>query len=315
MRILLTGVSGQVGGALLAPLSKCGTMRAPLRSELDLGKPSTIKPFLDVCQPDLIVNPAAYTAVDRAEDEPDLAFRVNAESPHQMAEWAAQHNVPLIHFSTDYVFDGSGKDPWREGSPVAPLSVYGNSKLAGEQAIRAAGAISLTVRTSWVYASHGRNFLLTIVRLAAEQPELRIVCDQIGAPTSARVVASAVTSILAAGLPSFRTRLRHADSVHIACSGETSWYGFARAIVGGLRRRGRDVMTRRIIPISSDAYSTRAIRPRNSRLDLTRAREVFSLTMPSWQRALAVELGEVCRSDLCRAANQNPAARADQLTL
>jgi dTDP-4-dehydrorhamnose reductase len=294
MRVLLTGVSGQVGGALLAPLSNWGTVHAPVRSDLDLGRPADIRPFLDDLSPDLIVNPAAYTAVDRAEDEPELAFRVNAESPRQMAEWAALHDVPLIHFSTDYVFDGSGKSAWREDSAAAPLSVYGRSKLAGEEAIRAAAAPSLTIRTSWVYASHGRNFVVTIARLAAERPELRVVCDQFGAPSSARAIAAAVTKIVAAGLPALRSRVRSCNTLHIACAGETSWFGFAEAIVDGLQRRGRDLMAKRVIPVGSDDYPTRAVRPRNSRLDLTRARDIFSIAMPTWQSALEIELAELC---------------------
>ena len=293
MRILLTGATGQVGGALLDPLSERGTVLAPSRSELDLTKPSSIKTFLDGCRPELIINPAAYTAVDRAEDEPGLAFRVNAESPYEIAKWAAHHDVPLIHFSTDYVFDGAGQSAWREESAAAPLSVYGRSKLAGEEAIRAAAAPSLTIRTSWVYASQGQNFLLTISRLATERTELRIVNDQFGAPSSARAIAAAVTKIVAGGLPAFRSRVRHCDTVNIACAGETSWFGFAEAIVDGLRRRNRDLMTKRVIPISSEEYPTRAVRPRNSRLDLTRARQIFWITMPSWQHALDAELADL----------------------
>ena len=289
MRILLTGATGQVGGALLASLSGFGVVLAPARSELDLATPLAIRKFLDGSKPDLIVNPAAYTAVDRAEDEPELAFRVNAESPREMAHWAACHDVPLIHFSTDYVFDGSGESAWREDDVTAPLSVYGKSKLAGDEAVRAGGAPSLIVRTSWVYANQGRNFMLTVTRLAAEQKELRIVCDQVGAPTSARVIANAVTKLVETGLPSLRNRIRDCDIVNIACSGETSWFGFAEAIVDGLRRRNLGVKAERVIPIKSQDYPTRAVRPYNSRLDPTRAREIFSIRMPSWQEALDAE--------------------------
>ena len=299
MRILLTGASGQVGGALLSPLAKFGSVLAPSRSELDLTHPAAVRAFLDAYRPELIINPAAYTAVDRAEDEPELAFRVNAESPQQMATWAAQHDVPLIHFSTDYVFDGSGHSAWREESAAAPLSVYGRSKLAGEEAIRATAAPSLTVRTSWVYASRGHNFLLTIARLASERTELRIVGDQFGAPSSARAIASAVTRIVAAGLPSFRCLVRDCDTVNIACTGETSWFDFAEAFLDGLRRRGHDLAARRVIPIRSEDYPTRAVRPRNSRLDLTRARQVFSIAMPSWQEALEAELVALASEQHC----------------
>jgi len=262
----------------------------PARSELDLAMPHAIPTFLDECKPDLIVNPAAYTAVDRAEDEPELVFRVNAEAPREMAHWAACHDVPLIHFSTDYVFDGTGVSAWREDDATAPLSVYGKSKLAGEMFVRAAGGPSLIVRTSWVYASQGRNFMLTVARLAAEQKELRIVCDQIGAPTSSRAIADAVTKLVRSGLPSLRDRMDKCAAVNVSCSGETSWFGFADAIVDGLRKRKLGVKAERVIPIKSEDYPTRAARPRNSRLDSTKAREMFSIRMPTWQAALDAEL-------------------------
>ena len=208
MRILLTGTSGQVGGALRPLLQERGDLLTPQRAEFDLAKPETLAEGLDGLKPDLIVNPAAYTAVDRAEDESELAFRVNAEAPSAVARWAAIRHVPLIHFSTDYVFDGPGDQPWREDSVTRPLSVYGASKLAGENAIRAANGPHLIVRTSWVYAAKGRNFLRTITRLAQERKELRIVADQIGAPTSARLIADAVAQIL---------RTRPADAAALFC--------------------------------------------------------------------------------------------------
>jgi dTDP-4-dehydrorhamnose reductase len=268
---------------------------APARSELDLAVPDVIWKFLDDCRPDLIVNPAAYTAVDRAEDEPELAFRVNAEAPREMARWAASHGVPLIHFSTDYVFDGTGVSAWSEDDATAPLSVYGKSKLAGETFVRAAGGPSLIVRTSWVYASQGRNFMLTVARLAAEQKELRIVCDQIGAPTSSRAIADAVTKLVRSGLPSLRDRMGECETVNVSCSGETSWFGFAEAIVDGLRKRNLEVRAERVIPIKSEDYPTRAARPRNSRLESTKAREMFSIRMPAWQDALDAELAALAQ--------------------
>lgn len=307
MRILLTGVTGQVGGALLAPLSGSGTVLVPARSELDLAKPHAIAMFLDDCKPDLIVNPAAYTAVDRAEDEPELAFRVNAEAPREMARWAAGHDVPLIHFSTDYVFDGTGVSAWSEDDATTPLSVYGKSKLAGEMFVRAAGGPSLIVRTSWVYASQGRNFMLTVARLAAEQKELRIVCDQIGAPTSARTIAGAVTKLLSS-LPSLRDGVGKCETVNVSCLGETSWFGFAEAIVEGLRKRNMEVRAARVIPIKSEEYPTRAARPRNSRLDSTKAREMFSIRMPTWQEALDAELAALAELRGITLAPPTPAA-------
>jgi dTDP-4-dehydrorhamnose reductase len=195
MRILLTGTSGQVGGALLPLLRRSQEVLAPNRAEFDLSDPRALAAALDRLEVDLIINPAAYTAVDRAEDEPELALRINAEAPAELACWAARHSVPLVHFSTDYVFDGSGETPWREEHRCCPLSSYGRSKWAGEKAIQASGAPQLIIRTSWVYAAQGTNFLRTVNRLARERDELRVVADQFGAPTSASAIAEAVAMI------------------------------------------------------------------------------------------------------------------------
>lgn len=296
MRIVLTGVTGQVGRALSGTLDRLGTVIPADRSLLNLAEPSTISEALDRLAPDLIVNPAAYTAVDRAEDERELAFTVNAEAPGMMARWAAGRSVPLVHFSTDYVFDGQGDKPWREDSPTGPLSVYGASKLAGEAAIRSAKGAHLIVRTSWVYAAQGTNFLRTIARLARERAELRIVADQIGAPTSALVIADAVTEVLGSDLAQVPDRLARADGVvNIAASGETSWHGFASRIVEGLRRRGVPLAVQSILPLRTEDYPTKARRPANSRFDLTRLSQVFALKTPSWDRALQSELDQVAR--------------------
>jgi dTDP-4-dehydrorhamnose reductase len=291
MRIVVTGVTGQVGGALVGPLAQLGTVIPTDRSVLNLAEPATLADALDRLAPDLIINPAAYTAVDRAEDERELAFTVNATAPGAIAEWAANRGVPLVHFSTDYVFNGQGEAPWREDSPTGPLSAYGASKLAGEEAVRAVKGSHLIVRTSWVYAAVGVNFLRTIARLARERSELRIVADQMGAPTSAGVIADAVTGILAADPGVLRERFTHADGIlNIAASGETSWHGFATAIVEGLK--GRDVVlaVRSILPLRTDEYPTKAKRPNNSRFDLTRLREMFGLVTPTWREALEPEL-------------------------
>src|SRR5215469_2173644 len=229
MRVLVTGVTGQVGGALAARLSEQAFILAADRNRLDLSCINQIPAVLDQLEPDLIVNAAAYTAVDRAEDERGLAFRINADAPTAMTHWATARGVPLVHFSTDYVFDGAGDRPWREDDPVAPLSVYGASKLAGETAIRAAGGPHLIIRTQWVYAARGANFLRTMARLASQQRELRIVADQHGAPTSARVIADVVASIIGPNPVPLPERFRQADGlVHVAASGETTWHGFAR---------------------------------------------------------------------------------------
>ncbi|WP_407158200.1 dTDP-4-dehydrorhamnose reductase [Bradyrhizobium sp. STM 3557] len=296
LRTLLTGSSGQIGGALVRPLSAIGTVIAPSRHELDLSAPETITVALDRIAPELIINPAAYTAVDRAEDEEALAFRVNAEAPRCMASWAAAHLVPLIHLSTDYVFDGSGEQPWREDDRPAPLSVYGASKLRGEEAVRAADGPHLIIRTSWVYAVRGANFMHTIARLAGDHAELRVVADQVGAPTSASAIAEALCAILSGSPVDLTSRLAASGGlVHLACGGETSWHGFAVAIVEGLRARGVTMRVERIVPIPSSEYPTRARRPRNSRLEQARLSKVFGIALPPWQDALAHELDLLAR--------------------
>ena len=299
MRILLTGASGQVGRALREPLQSLGTVLTPDRTAFDLSRPDHLSPVLDLLSPDLIVNSAAYTAVDQAEDEVELAFRINAEAPKILARWAAVHRVPMVHLSTDYVFDGSGQKPWHEEDPTGPLSVYGASKLAGETGIREVGGAHLVVRTSWVFSSTGINFLNTISRLARERAELRIVSDQFGAPTSARSIAESLISILH-GSTATTTELHKAEIarrfglaqglLHVSNAGETSWYGFACAIVEGLRAHGIPLAVRNIVPIETKDYPTRAKRPLNSRLDLTRLNRQFGIQMLRWQDCLAQEL-------------------------
>ena len=296
MRILVTGVTGQVGGALVARLPPSATVLAADRGVLDLARPQAIGQTLDRLMPDIIFNPAAYTAVDKAEDEPELARRINAEAPGAMARWAQARDVPLIHFSTDYVFDGSGERAWREDDAPGPLSVYGATKLAGETAIRDAGGAYLIVRTSWVYAAEGKNFLRTIARLARERAELRIVADQTGAPTSAALIGDVVAGMLSEGLETLRELCAGAGGlVHLAASGETSWFGFVEAIVDGLKARDVALSVERIVPIATDDYPTKAQRPQNSRLDCGRLQQVFGVTPPAWQIALAPELDRLAR--------------------
>ena len=301
MRILLTGVTGQVGQALRKPLHCFATVIAADRSALDLSHPEHISAALDSFSPDLIVNPAAYTAVDQAEDEGELAYRVNAEAPRAMARWAALHGVPMVHFSTDYVFDGSGDRAWREGDPTGPLSVYGASKLAGEAALRDAGGSHLIIRTSWIFAASGRNFLTTIARLARERQELRIVADQFGAPTSARSIAEGLVAMLSSVgthekepfVEIIEQRFYEADGlVHMSTSGETTWHGFASAIVEGLRARRISLAVKDLIAIETADFPAKAARPRNSRLDMGRLHGVFGIQMPNWQEALARELDD-----------------------
>jgi dTDP-4-dehydrorhamnose reductase len=294
MRILLTGTSGQVGAALLPLLERQGSVLAPKRDAFDLSRPETLTRALDAARPELIVNPAAYTAVDRAEDERELVFRVNAEAPAVMAKWAARHGVAMIHFSTDYVFDGSGMVPWREDGEPNPLSVYGASKLAGDQAIMAEGPAHLIARTSWVYAAKGTNFFNTILRLAKERDELRVVADQFGSPTSARVIAEAVAEVARAARPDIDQGLRQRGGIlNVACSGETNWHGFATAIVEGARARGMALKCEGILGIRTEEFPTKAKRPANSRLSTQRIAEVFGIAPLAWRAALALELAEL----------------------
>lgn len=291
MRILVTGVSGQVGSAIVPRFATFATIIAADRNQLDLSKPDEIARRLDGLAPDIIVNPAAYTAVDRAESDTDLAYCVNATSPGVIARWAAARNVPLIHFSTDYVFDGSGERPWREDDATGPLNIYGASKLAGEQAVQAAGGSHLIVRTSWVYAAQGANFLRAMLRKMKEAEEFSVVADQFGAPTSAPFIAD----VLAAIVRDNKARLPAAfasagNRLHVAAGGVTSWHGFAEEIRRGLDRRGNAVVTRRICPIPAKDYKTTAARPYNSRLDLSRLAGVFGIESAPWNVQLAAEL-------------------------
>ncbi len=298
MRILVTGVTGQVGSASTTKLAAFGTIVPATRSLLDLTQPQEIASRLDEIAPDVIVNPAAYTAVDRAEDERDLAFLVNAEAPRALAQWSARRGIPLLHFSTDYVYSGSGSIAWKEGDETGPLSVYGASKLAGEAAIRDVAGPHLICRTSWVYAPTGGNFLRTIVRLAREREELRIVADQVGAPTSAAVIADTLAAFFASpgGLSSVIERTD--GLVHVAAAGSTSWHGFATAIVEGLRERGVPLKVERVLPIGTADYPTKAQRPGNSRLDLSRLSRVLGRSTPDWSTGLDAVLDELVASGI-----------------
>lgn len=296
IRILLTGTSGQVGGVLADLLAEFGEVIAANRAMLDLADIPSIPAKLDAIAPDVIVNPAAYTAVDRAEDEPELAFRVNGEAPGAIARWGAARKVPVVHFSTDYVFDGGGDRPWREDDTTGPLSAYGKGKLQGEQALRAAGGPHLIVRSSWVYHRTGTNFLHTIARLAAERDELRIVADQTGAPTSAALIGATLTDLVRKFGDFSALIAASGGTLHLAASGTASWYDFASAIVTGLKARGRPVRAARIVPIRTSEHPTRATRPLNSRLDLTRITSLLGRPMPSWQAVLEPELNHIAHS-------------------
>ena len=296
MRILVTGASGQVGGALIARLRPPDTVLAADRATLDLSRPDAVAAVLDRLAPEVIVNAAAYTSVDQAEAEPALAAAVNARAPAAMARWAAPRAVPLIQLSTDFVFSGAGARPWREDDVPLPLSVYGATKLAGEQEVQAAGGSHLILRTQWVYAARGRNFVRSIASLARERNELRVVADQVGAPTSAALLAQAIAGILAGDVEEVRRRCAQAQGlVHFAASGAASRHAIACTIVEGLKARRCALAVERIIPVASAVFPTPAKRPLNSRFDLTRWQTVFKETPPPWQAVLEGVLDEIAK--------------------
>lgn len=300
-RILLTGVIGQVGGELLPLLKPFGSVIAADLPDFDFLDAASVRRFVTECKPDWIVNPAAYTAVDKSEKEPELAYAINAEAPRVLGEVAAELGIPVIHFSTDYVFNGEGTRPWVESDETGPLGVYGASKLAGEQALAATGAAHLIFRTSWVYGSRGKNFLLTILPLAFQKEELRIVDDQHGAPTWSRDLARLVVHVIeniqetsaAAVISPEEAVLRVQGVYHSVNSGETTWYGFAREFLHLAAEARPGAKIARLTPIATSEYPTPARRPANSRLDCSRLQQVFGYMLPSWQQAVAAVMEEV----------------------
>jgi dTDP-4-dehydrorhamnose reductase len=283
-RILLTGANGQVGWELRRTLATLGEVTAVDSADMNLSDPDAVRRTLDTVRPDIIVNPAAHTAVDKAESERDLAQAINATAPGLLAEWAAQSGALLVHYSTDYVFDGSGEHPWQEDAATGPLNVYGVTKLAGEQAIAASGCRHLIFRTSWVYGLRGANFVLTMRRLFSERPELKIVADQIGAPTWCRSLAEATAQVLAQVNSPFMGADKPAPwgVYHMTNAGETSWHHFAEAILTLENLPTPPVLH----PIPSSAYPTPALRPLNSRLNNDKLARVFGVRLPHWQTAL-----------------------------
>ena len=287
MKILINGQHGQVSQELQRHLSHLGELVVLGREQLDLAQPEQIRQQVQRIRPDLIINAAAHTAVDQAESEPQLAFAINASAPGILAEQALELGVPLIHYSTDYVFDGSKPAPYTEDDAPNPLGVYGKSKLAGEQAISAVQGQHLILRTSWVYSTHGRNFLLTMQRLLQEKPEMRIVADQIGAPTWAGTIARGTLALIE------RWQAGNAGAwgtYHLTAQGETSWFGFAQAIGAALREQGKPCAN--LLPIPSSAYPTPAARPLNSRLDCSRLQREWGVSQADWQTALRECLAE-----------------------
>ena len=297
IRILLTGKNGQVGHDLARMLPLIGQVFALDRGDLDLGNPGEIRRVTRDVRPNLIVNAAAYTAVDRAESEASVARLINAEAPRVIASEAKAVGAAMVHFSTDYVFNGLKTGPYTEEDPTDPLNVYGLTKLEGERAIQNSGVPHLIFRTAWVYTTRGKNFLLTILRLATQREELRIVSDQVGAPSSSHEVALATTRVLAAlsAHGSLTAALSQASGIYnMTAGGATSWYDFARAIVHQASNMsqhaswvssatdGRPVITRRIVPIKTSEYQTAARRPPYSVLSNRRLYSAFGIQLPDW---------------------------------
>jgi len=295
MKILLFGKNGQVGWELQRSLVPLGELIAlDARSEIlcgDLTNLAGIANTIRTVAPDIIVNAAAHTAVDKAESEPELANTLNAQAPEVMAKEAARLGAWLVHYSTDYVFDGSGETPWRETDTTGPLSIYGRSKLEGELAIIASGCKHLIFRTSWVYAARGNNFARTMLRLARERDQLKVIGDQIGAPTGADLIAD----VTAHAIRSARQQPALAGLYHLVAGGETSWHGYARHVIDFARQAGDAI---RVTPaaieaVPSSAYPLPAPRPHNSRLDTRKLQAAFDLRLPDWQVGVDRMLVEV----------------------
>lgn len=292
MRILLLGGNGQVGRELRRSLAPLGELVVATRDGIDADVAVDFDASVSLARlihdvgADVVVNAAAYTAVDKAETDADAAFRINSEAPAAIAAACAETHALLIHYSTDYVFDGSASRPYREDDATSPLGVYGASKLAGEQAIRASGVRHVILRTAWVYASHGRNFLLTMLRLAGEREELRVVADQSGTPTSAAWIADATAELLRHGVA-------EAGTWHLVASGETSWHGFASAIVEDAHALGLLARMPTVTPIATADFPTPAIRPASSVLDTTRLRNDFGIVPADWRDGLRATLRDI----------------------
>lgn len=295
MTILLLGANGQLGQELQRALAPVGKIVATTRSGAlpdgsacdiaDFDQPASLTALLDRIQPTVVVNAAAYTAVDRAEKDRDAAWRANDESPGVLARWSAKRGVQLVHYSTDYVFDGQGKRPYREDDRTAPLGVYGASKLAGEEAIRAAGGSHLIFRTAWVYASHSANFLRTMLRLGASRDVLRVVADQVGTPTPAALIADVTAQALQHGGGLTGTW-------HLTAKGETSWHDFAEVIFAEAVAAGLLTQAPRVEAITTAEYPTPAKRPAYSHLDVAKLEKDFGIVLPCWQEGLKRVIAE-----------------------
>ncbi|MBD2353373.1 dTDP-4-dehydrorhamnose reductase [Tolypothrix sp. FACHB-123] len=298
MKILLTGVTGQVGWELQRTLMTIGEVIAVGRNvsnpnlQMDLAQVDTIRHTIREVKPDLIINPAAYTAVDKAETEPELAMAINGIAPGAIAEAAKEIGAAMIHYSTDYVFDGNKNTAYTEQDEPNPQNIYGKTKLAGEQAIASVGVPYLIFRTSWVYSLRGKNFLLTMLRLAQEREEIKVVDDQIGAPTWSRMIAEATAQIVAQAPGNISDFLADRGGLyHLTASGQTSWYGFAKAIFE-LDEKKSDRKLQNLTAITSKEYPTPASRPAYSLLNDQKLSQSFGLILPDWVRNLELVMGK-----------------------
>lgn len=291
----MLGATGQLGHELPDALAELGQVIALDRAAADLAHPESLRNVVRRHSPQIVINAAAYTAVDKAEDEPDLAITVNAEGPRVLAEEAEKLGACMVHYSTDYVFDGRKESPYDENDMPNPLSLYGRSKLAGETAVAAACHRHLIFRTSWLFGVHGNNFLKTILRVAAERDTLRVVADQRGSPTFVGMVADVTTEVLGSQLDA-----SHEDAgwgvYHLAAGGETTWYGYAQRIVEQARNMGVALKATgdSVVPITSNEYSAPAPRPANSRLDTAKLRSRFGVRLPDWRYGVDQVLGQLC---------------------
>ncbi len=294
MKILLLGKNGQVGWELQRSLAPLGELIALDRHSVDglsgdLSNLEGLRSTIRQIKPDVIVNAAAYTAVDKAESEVELAARVNAQASGVLAEEAAVLGAWLVHYSTDYVFSGQGVTPWQESDSVAPVNAYGASKLAGEQLITASGCKHLIFRTSWVYGARGNNFAKTMLRLAADRESLNVIADQVGAPTGADLIAD----VTALAIRQAFQRPELSGLYHLAASGEVSWHGYASHVIAFAKANGEQLAVQAVNPIDTTAYPTPARRPLNSRLNTQKLRDNFSLHLPDWQSGVTRMLREV----------------------
>lgn len=294
-KILLLGCNGQVGWELQRSLAPLGTLLACDRQQADLSDLPGLELLLRREQPSIIVNAGAYTAVDKAESDIASARRINAEAPALLARLARELDAWLVHYSTDYVFDGSGDQPIAEDAPTGPLGVYGQTKLEGELGIRASGCNHLIFRTSWVYATRGANFAKTMLRLAKDREELRVIADQHGAPTSAELIADITALALQRLACDAELKARASGTYHLVASGETSWHRYAQLVIGEATRLGANLRTSTecIKPISTDEYPLPAKRPANSRLDNGKLQKAFGLVLPNWQHHVKRMIQEV----------------------